>query len=930
MKKLFLYFNFAISFLVFLFSCQSNEKTKTPLQDFIDKTALLDGGFEEDQEARTNWIKDRLSLPDGKMPKSIYALDKLFLYNYKRNMQALRQDTIVDTTYFSLRGPYNVGGRTRAFAIDVTNENIYIAGGVSGGIWRSTNAGASWSRVGDRLSHPGVVSIAQDTRPGYTNIWYSLAGEIYGTSASADGAFYLGDGMMRSLDGGITWEPLASTTAGGAASFSNDWQGGWRVAVNPVNGHVFAAVYGSVYRSIDSGATWVAELGGSAGTAYFTDVAISTNGVVYTYFSYDGSAGARGIYRSPDGDIWTKIKPNTGFATQHDRYVIGIDHNNEDIVYFLGVNIDSVGHLSTSYQGDPEYHSFWKYQYLSGDGDSSGGIWTDLSNNLPSSATTQFDKFYAQGGYDICVSVQPGNSNNIVIGGTNTFISTSGFMDDTHTLQIGGYGIGTRLPFFTLYPNHHPDQHGFVFLPSDPKVLINYNDGGIYRTSDCLADNVVWDKLDNGYITSQFYTIALDQHHNNNILFGGLQDNGTFWTTSDNYSDNWVMPFNGDGSYCYVSSDKTYYMSRQQGRLVKCKLNEYGTITQLARIDPIAGIAEDEYLWMNPFVVDPFDENTIFWIAKHKLWRNNSINTIPMVTDPIWDSISTGWEVVGDTLNVSNLIFTQMEMSKDPNHKHRLYIGTNKRRIFRMDNSNEAIPTMTEITGLSATTDGEIFPAAGYITDIAVDPLNADNVMVAFSNYGVYSIYYSIDAGDHWMKASGNLESDVSGQGAAPSVRCVLIAYDGSSIKYYAGTSVGLFSTRLLNGISTIWIQESPQQIGEAVVETMDFRLSDGTLVVATHGNGVFQSKINPSYANISYHSTFTIYPVPADNYFIVSNEENEKYDLDIFDIKGRWIASYRNEVQYRIPTNHLTSGHYFVKLSSNTTSFIQKIVIVH
>jgi photosystem II stability/assembly factor-like uncharacterized protein len=82
---------------------------------------------------------------------------------------------------WNMRGPWNVGGRTRAIAVDVNNENHIIAGAVSGGIWQSWDAGATWAKVSDSNAHPGVMSIAQDTRPGKTAIWYALSGEIYGT-----------------------------------------------------------------------------------------------------------------------------------------------------------------------------------------------------------------------------------------------------------------------------------------------------------------------------------------------------------------------------------------------------------------------------------------------------------------------------------------------------------------------------------------------------------------------------------------------------------------------------------------------------------------------------------------------------------------------------------------------------------------------------
>ena len=73
--------------------------------------------------------------------------------------------------YWRNRGPANVGGRTRALALDMRNENIILAGGVSGGLWRSTNSGDSWRRVTRKWQSPSITAIAQDPRKGRQNVW---------------------------------------------------------------------------------------------------------------------------------------------------------------------------------------------------------------------------------------------------------------------------------------------------------------------------------------------------------------------------------------------------------------------------------------------------------------------------------------------------------------------------------------------------------------------------------------------------------------------------------------------------------------------------------------------------------------------------------------------------------------------------------------
>ena len=142
------------------------------------------------------------------------------------------------------------------------------------------------------------------------------------------------------------------------------------------------------------------------------------------------------------------------------------------------------------------------------------------------------------------------NSASPIASGASVLPPNVQAITSANTTKIGGYKIGNTLPFFQLYPNHHPDVHEVLFLPSNPNVMISGSDGGIHRTENCLAPFVEWSYLNNSYVTSQFYSAVIDKNApGDNTLLGGLQDNGNFFVNSADPQAPWKQTVNGDGSY---------------------------------------------------------------------------------------------------------------------------------------------------------------------------------------------------------------------------------------------------------------------------------------------------------------------------------------------------------------------------------------------
>ncbi|MCH8317865.1 MAG: T9SS type A sorting domain-containing protein [Bacteroidetes bacterium] len=814
-------------------------KTATSLHTF--RLPLFSGtsfaiGDKKNPNARRDWEFMRLRNPaTGQIPPNMRAKEIAFGKTLPTDAAYKKAGAY----NWIAMGPYNVGGRTRAAAIDVTNENIILAGSISGGLWRSTDGGASWTEVTAPDQHISIACITQDTRPGKTNTWYFATGEAYGQSASGANAYYLGNGIYKSTDGGLTWAVLPSTVSNTPQSFDKQFDTAWNIVTDPsdtTQDEVYVAVVTGIYRSTNGGNTWGTELGGFfTPFSYFTDIAVTSTGVLYATLSSEGFQ--KGIWRSTDGATWTNITPS-GWPVTYDRIVIGITPTNEDTVYFLAVTPGS-GQLTHNFLGDEEWNSLWRYTYLQGNGADTNGIWTDLSSNIPPDSG-QFGSFNAQGGYDLIIKVKPNDPNVVFIGGTNLFRSTDGFTTLNNYTQIGGYGIMTTLPYFNVYPNHHPDQHEILFLPSDSNALISVTDGGIFKTNNCMDTNVTWTPLNNGYLTTQFYTIALDHGTpNSNVIIGGLQDNGSYFINSANPVDPWTMPSTGDGAFCAITdSGDYYYFSRQRGKLLKVQLDSSGVPIAFTRIDPITDDTIDggDYLFINPFILDPNNNNIMYLAEGPRLWRNNDLSQI--VLNNQYDSISTSWFQFTDTLPITGASITALAASKTP--ANRLYYGTSKRRVYRIDNANTGDPAPTDITGTN-------FPGAAnsYVTCIAIDPKDADKVLVVFSNYAIYSLFYSVDGGTSWDKVAGNLEQVSSGAGNGPSLRWAeIFPLCGDNTLYFVATSIGIYATDVFNGLSTVWVQQGANTIGNVVVDMIDIRQSDGRIVIGTHGNGVYVTNI--------------------------------------------------------------------------------------
>jgi Secretion system C-terminal sorting domain len=871
-------------------------------------------GMEADISGMAQWMNKMLADPStGKIPD-----------NFRRNeiafsslLPSLKNTMNKSFGYpYTVRGPWNVGGRTRAVVIDKTNENILMAGSTMGGFWRSTDGGVSWKRCADSALASNITCLAQDTRTGKTNTWYAGTGELYGSYVP--GSFFSGNGVYKSTDQGLTWKQLPATATSPGGLY-NSWSIVTNIATNTAIDSldvIFVATYNWIWRSLDGGKTFSPKKGG--GGNLWSDVAVTSKGIVYATLS-SGSTGA-GIWRSIDnGNTWTNISP-IFFASTTQRIVIGISPSDENQIYFAAYS-PGTGKKSLNFEKTEEWNSLWKYTYVSGNGSGAGGVWDNRSANIPTLGGA-FGDFISQQGYCLSIKVKPDNPNVVFLGGANLYRSSDGFTSTNNTTWIGGYDVNTTLPDYKVYPNHHPDNHGVVFYPSNPAKMISLDDGGIQITTNNLAPTIVWTPLNTGYLCTQFYTVAIDHTSNSNVIIGGLQDNGTYYTNNQNVYASWAQPFNSDGSFCFVGPNATEsYMSGQQGRVARVLLDANGNRTQMARIDP-PGIDKNKYDFINPFTPDANNWKKVYITAYDRIWRNDDVSQIPLHPQLDSNRVLTNWnELVKTKMNDSLSAIFSSKIQNDV-----LYYGSQNGKLFRLRNASSDSSVPENISGTN-------FPANAYINCIAQHPTDSNKLFVVFTNYGILSIFYSADAGTTWAAVSGNLEQNVNGTGNGPSCRWLTIANIGDSLIYFVGTSTGLYATKVLNGMQTVWTNQSPDIIGNSIVTMMDFRSTDGMFVVSTFGNGIFSTKIQSFHEGISEKNMLKdqikIYPNPVDH--ILKIDFTQKYfqtTFEIFDVKGELVMhGMLTQLTNSIDVSELKTGIYFVNINEDGKSLVLKVM---
>ncbi|HEY3001655.1 MAG TPA: exo-alpha-sialidase, partial [Kribbellaceae bacterium] len=590
-------------------------------------------------------------------------------------------------------GPGNIGGRVTDLAVDPAQADTVYAAAATGGVWKSTDAGRTFSRAWAPTDPHSIGALT--ITPG--GVLFAGTGEANPGGGSVT---FPGNGIYRSADGGNTWTQsgLAGTDRIG------------RLAADPLNtNRVFAAAAGSLfvpggsrglYRTNDGGVSWQRVLAGANGTTGAVDVAIDPrdpNRVYATMWDHRRAPTGReyggvgsGVYRSLDGGTtWTRLGGGLPAASS-DLGRMGIAVSRSDPNRLYAIAADTSG----------DFSGFWT-STNGGDG------WTRITNTsaLASSQST-FGWWFGR------IWVDPAAAQHVFVAGVSMLEST----DAGNTWRTSS--------------SVHADQHALAWASGSPGRVYLGNDGGVYRSQSNGSVNSNWAKS-TVQPFNQFYTVAVSRQATDRVL-GGAQDNGSLRSWN---SPSWNSINGGDGTTTLIdpsNHDKVYACS-QYGA---CRRSTAGG----SSMSSFGSTTSDRRGWLTPVVFDPSNP-AIMYYGGNRL--NRSVNSAAS-----WSPISPDL-THGDGSSDGYPFGTITAVAVAKTNGAVIYAGTDDGRMWITRNTGGS---WTEITAGLPTrwiTSVAVDPTNANLAYVTVSGYrNGDN--------GAH-VWRTADGGSTWRDISGDL-----------------------------------------------------------------------------------------------------------------------------------------------------------------------------
>ena len=803
----------------------------------------------------------------------------------------------------------DMGGRTRALMFDPNdpaNSKVW-AGSVTGGLWWSDDPfhNAEWTPVDDFWPNLSISSLAYD--PINTNIFYAGTGEsqtaliIYRESSGR------GSGIMKSSDAGATWDVIPSTSEW---AYVNDIivrneDGQSVIYAGVVSGYYKGKLHEAqptdgLYRSSNGGDSWTQVLPNIPGVdipyAPSDIVMSSDNNRIFVGTTYHGEErrGAACILYSDNGIDWTvnDTYNNLIEAESTNKYpgrVMMCNAPSDANTLFALV---ASGYERINSHSHDDYVGYdCKYLLKSTD---KGQSWTQL--NFPSN-------FAYLAWHALVVQVSPVNPNVIWVGGLDCHRSTNG--GNTWTKMSNWARMYS--PNGDLSDYVHADIHVFKFRPGSDTDMLIATDGGIFGTTLAPASNVSFSEKRANFSTLQYYSGAIHPLAGSEHFIGGLQDNGTMSYRKNHIPTFGDMLSGGDGALCFIDEDTP------ELQITTVYHNSIRTWYGAVETKPssMAGRNDGSGTFINPMDYSSRD-NTLF--ANMQDWEGNDANKL-LIAGISASNVNFRYA----NLNTETAVpFSCIKSSeRSPVGESNIFIGTEAGRLYKLADATRNT-NVQEITSAS-------FPS-GFISSIEVGETE-QTLLVTFSNYGVESVWLSLDGGQNWTNKEGNLP-DIPVRWS--------IFHPENDKQVMLATELGSWTCDDITADPAVWTQNI-NGLANVRIDQIKVRKSDNTVLAATHGRGMYTAVWNKvtgsGIDNYNLSTQMLAYPNPSNGQFKLELRPAEDSELVISDLTGRVVLHEALEAQnYSITKTFDLSqepkGTYIITVSLGSKKQTAKVLI--
>lgn len=770
-------------------------------------------------------------------------------------------------TGFSLpKGAYT--GRINAIAVDTNtsgSSTVAYIGAANGGVWKTINNGTTWTPLTDTQNILSIGALAID--PNNHQVIYAGTGDPRSPTR-------LGEGILKSINGGATWALLgtstfAGTTVPGATPYPYTTYI-TKIIVNPRNSHqIFVGTSIGLFVSTNDGSNWAQLTSGlPTGSVVVDDLDIDRNANPIRLYA---AIRAYGLYRSVDGGTtWSRLTSGLPSSSAWAfRSALAVAPSNPSIIYVVLVNAQGNVLAPTIAPNTPAPVPY-NGMYVTTNG---GDNWFQVSG-LSINFTGLPNSNVGQGVYDLYLAVDPLNYYTVYGGGIDIAVTAHSFKgifpgdcgDDKWTNLTDVYNV-----IGGINSGVHTDQHSIAFgaCTNSTTACSFYagNDGGIYSAQvrtypipsltptvtnppptstgaptfqpSCLPGTptpttapspvATFTSLNaSGLAISQF--VGGDSGSNfasTPLAIGGMQDNGVALYKS---TLAWSGTRGGDGGFSAIDWSSPNVMYTTNGGVsinnAFLKNTNSGAATNWATAtNGLSGLS----LFYAPFQLDRANHTHLIYGTQDVYETTNAANSWYKSNSNSITSQGTNGEYIS-------------ALAIAPSNSAIIYAGSEFGPIWKTTSGNSgSSSTYTEV-GVS-----HGFPSS-YITQITVDPLNTagnpdttgSTVYVSFSGFTrngspllrTGGIYKTADGGASWADITGNLPN-------IP-VQSVIVYRSSGTRVLVAGTDIGVFYS-VNEGTSWTYLNGA---IPNAPVDQLVLDSVQSSIVAYTYGRSAWVEDI--------------------------------------------------------------------------------------